>query len=124
MPDPTPGPPDFFTVEEAARILRIGRTAAYELARKWRATDGREGLPVVIFGRLLRVPRTALEAISGGQLATACSVVSEKPKRQTVEPVPEPPPPPVVPPPTVQRRSRKHARPRSASNNQSTLPFT
>ena len=55
-------PPDFFTVEEAARVLRIGRTAAYALTRTWRDTDGRDGLPVVPVGRLLRVPRAALRA--------------------------------------------------------------
>ncbi len=31
---PTPSvPPDFLTVEEAAQVLRIGRTAAYREAR-------------------------------------------------------------------------------------------
>lgn len=68
MPIPPPSSSDFLTVEEAARVLRIGRTAAYALARTWRETDGREGLPVVEFGRLLRVPRAALEAISGGPI--------------------------------------------------------
>jgi hypothetical protein len=67
--DPTEPLPDFLTVEEAAAILRIGRTAAYGLARQWRATDGKEGLPVVAFGRLLRVPRAALEAVAGGPLS-------------------------------------------------------
>lgn len=52
--------PDVLTVEEAAKILRIGRGAAYDLARRWRVTNGREGLPVVSFGRSLRVPRAAL----------------------------------------------------------------
>jgi excisionase family DNA binding protein len=52
--------PDVLTVEEAAAVLRIGRGAAYDLARRWRATGGREGLPVVRFGRSLRVPRAAL----------------------------------------------------------------
>ena len=52
--------PVVLTIEEAARVLRIGRSAAYELARQWRATDGRVGLPVVAFGRRLRVPRAAL----------------------------------------------------------------
>ena len=42
--------PDFLTIEEAARILRIGRGQAYELARLWRATDGAQGLPNVEFG--------------------------------------------------------------------------
>ncbi len=38
--------PQTLTVEEAARVLRIGRTAAYALAREWRATNGASGLPV------------------------------------------------------------------------------
>lgn len=52
--------PAVLTVEEAAAALRIGRSAAYELARRYRATGGRDGLPVVCFGRSLRVPRAAL----------------------------------------------------------------
>lgn len=52
--------PEVLTVEEAAAVLRIGRGAAYELARRWRETDGRHGLPVVVLGRSLRVPRAAL----------------------------------------------------------------
>src|SRR5215210_3628194 len=63
------GLPDFLTVEEAAAVLRIGRTAAYELARRYRATGGGEGLPVVVLGRLLRVPRAQLEALAGGPLS-------------------------------------------------------
>lgn len=61
--------PEFLTVEEAAALLRIGRTSAYALAREWRETDGRKGLPVVELGRQLRVPRAALEdlhTIAGG----------------------------------------------------------
>lgn len=53
--------PDFLTIEEAARILRIGRGQAYELARRWRTTDGAEGLPNVEFGtKTKRVPKTAI----------------------------------------------------------------
>jgi hypothetical protein len=52
--------PLVLSVEEAARLLRIGRSAAYEQARIFRATGGREGLPVVAIGRSLRVPRAAL----------------------------------------------------------------
>ena len=55
--------PDLLTVEEAARYLRIGRGSAYELARRFRLTDGREGLPVLVLGRTLRVPRHALERL-------------------------------------------------------------
>ena len=58
--------PDFLTVEEAAAVLRIGRGKAYELARVWRATGGREGLPVVVLGRSLRVPRDGLRRLLRG----------------------------------------------------------
>ena len=59
------GLPDLLTVEEAAVLLRIGRNKAYSLARQWRATNGRCGLPVVEFGHTLRVPRHALEQMLG-----------------------------------------------------------
>jgi hypothetical protein len=65
---PTAGLPDFLTVVEAARLLRIGRTSAYLLAQQWLYSDGREGLPVVRVGRQLRVPRRALERLAGGEL--------------------------------------------------------
>lgn len=52
--------PEFLTVEEAAKVLRIGRTSAYLLAQRWTFSGGREGLPVTRLGRLLRVPRAAL----------------------------------------------------------------
>lgn len=61
--------PDFLTVEEAARVVRIGRTTAYDLARQFLATGGREGLPVVRFGKQLRVPRCRLEEALGGPIS-------------------------------------------------------
>lgn len=60
--------PDFLAVEEAAAVLRIGRTCAYKLARQYLATDGASGLPVLRIGRLLRVPRIALEDLLGGPI--------------------------------------------------------
>jgi len=60
--------PDLLTVEEAADVLRIGRTKAYDLAKEWRATDGASGLPVIDLGNVLRVSRHALEDIVGGPL--------------------------------------------------------
>ncbi len=52
----------YMTVEQAAKQLQIGRTLAYRLADEYLATDGRSGLPVKRFGRLLRVLRSDLEA--------------------------------------------------------------
>ena len=46
------------TVEEAARVLRIGRTAAYEAVR---AGD----IPSISIGRTKRVPRHRLAAMLG-----------------------------------------------------------
>jgi hypothetical protein len=56
-------PPEVLTIEEAAAVLRIGRGAAYALARRWRATGGAEGLPVIELGRSLRVPRRELDRL-------------------------------------------------------------
>jgi len=55
--------PAVLTVEEAAAQLRIGRNAAYALTRLWRDTAGREGLPVIVLGRSLRVPAAAIREL-------------------------------------------------------------
>lgn len=57
---------EVLTVEEAAEVLRIGRNAAYALARRWRESDGLEGIPCVELGRTLRVPRQALVDLLAG----------------------------------------------------------
>jgi hypothetical protein len=58
--------PDFFTLPEAGRILRIGRNSAYKAAAEFERTGGLSGLPVVRIGKLKRVPRLALEKLLGG----------------------------------------------------------
>lgn len=63
------GVPVLLTVEEAGALLRIGRTKAYAMAREWRETDGRSGLPVIDLGHVLRVPRRALEEMVGAELS-------------------------------------------------------
>ncbi len=105
--------PDFLTVEEAARVLRIGRTAAYALARVWRESGGREGLPVVPVGRLLRVPRAALEAMAGGAISASAVVIAE-PRHASPSPVAAP-----LPRTTTARR---HTSATSATD-QPTLPL-
>lgn len=52
--------PLLLTVEEAAAVLRIGRTLAYSLARRYEESGGVVGLPVIRLGGCLRVPRWAL----------------------------------------------------------------
>src|SRR5437899_12409670 len=55
--------PETLTVEEAASVLRIGRTKAYAMTKEWRATNGRSGLPVIDLGGVLRVPRRAIDRL-------------------------------------------------------------
>jgi excisionase family DNA binding protein len=55
-------------VEEAAAVLRIGRTTAYAMAADFLATDGASGLPVVRVGKQLRVPRCRVEDLLGGPI--------------------------------------------------------
>ena len=57
--------PMFLTVEEAARLLRIGRTKAYAMAKQWRLTGGQCGLPVVDLDGVLRVPLAKLQQLTG-----------------------------------------------------------
>ena len=52
--------PLLYTVEEAAALLRISRTLAYEMAGQYVASCGQAGLPVIRLRKRLRVPRWAL----------------------------------------------------------------
>jgi len=69
--------PELLTVTEAAVVLRIGRTTAYELARRDLATDGGEGLGVIRVGGQLRVPRAALERLIGAPIVLPVTAGSE-----------------------------------------------
>jgi hypothetical protein len=52
--------PPFLRVEQAQELTQLGRSQLYELTRRWRDSGGREGIPVVQFGRCLRIPTAAL----------------------------------------------------------------
>ena len=61
--------PLMLRVEEAAAVLRISRSKAYELTTLYTASAGINGLPVIRIGDLLRVPRFALqELVMTGQI--------------------------------------------------------
>ena len=84
-PRPSADPPDFLTVEEAAEVLRIGRTAAYQLTRRYLDTDGADGLPATRVGRQVRVPRLRLETMLGGPITWPPTT------RQAIQPAPSVP---------------------------------
>jgi hypothetical protein len=53
--------PDLLTVMEAAGVLRVGRTTAYDQVGKYFVTDGADGMPCIRVGGQLRVPRVLFE---------------------------------------------------------------
>ena len=112
--------PELMTVEEAARYLGIGRTKAYAMARQWRSSGGRLGLPTVEIGSALRISRPRLEqliaaAIAAGTCSASVDVSSQsqcpsQPSTPEPETSAESPPRPRTTPP-----SRRHRRDRPLS---------
>ena len=61
--------PVLLTVEEAAGVVRIGRTLAYDMVGRYEASGGTDGLPALRVSGCLRVPKWALaEWISTGRV--------------------------------------------------------
>ncbi len=61
--------PLILTVDDAARLLRIGRSHAYNLTKLYFASGGLQGLPAIRLGDLLRVPKAALhELVTNGRI--------------------------------------------------------
>lgn len=60
--------PEILTIHEVADYMRVSPAVAYEMARQYRATGGREGLPVFMAGaRIMRVAKVDLARfVSGG----------------------------------------------------------
>ena len=80
--------PAFLTVEEAAALLRIGRTKAYAMVTEYRTTNGKSGLRVLDFGGVLRVPLSAVEEMAGGPIDP--SLLRQITARRKLKAVPEP----------------------------------
>lgn len=107
--------PDFLTVEETARVLRIRRTAAYQLVKHDLETAGSDGLRARRFGRLIRVPRSAVEQLSGGPIAWPLDGESfDQPAELPAE--------------TTRSTTRRNSRPQRErahrDDSQTSLPFT
>jgi hypothetical protein len=61
--------PMLLTVDEAARLLRAGRSHAYNQTTLYFETSGIEGIPAIRIGGVIRVPKHALhELITTGRL--------------------------------------------------------
>jgi hypothetical protein len=108
----------FFTIEEAARVLRIGRTAAYQGAKRYRETAGAEGLPVVVICGSLRVPGGWLEEMAGGpiDLDDLATVVASRADQRRARPS--------TPSSAPDSRASTPKRSRTSTSSQSSLPFT
>ena len=109
--------PLLMTVEEAGELLRIGRTKAYAMAREWRETEGRSGLPVIDLGHVLRVPRPALEELIGADLSAVAGGGPMEDTAAAASPA-DPPKPRSLPSPDAERAqsSTTTRRPRRRQN--------
>lgn len=103
------------SVEDAAGILGVGRTKAYDMTREWRANGGASGLPVIDCGNALRVPLHPLAQMLGVDASYLLALLREA--------VPEPAAPAIESAPTLEpvttaspKPSRHHREAATASN--------
>jgi len=123
--DPTP---DLLTIEEAGRVLRIGRTKAYAMGQEYRTTNARSGMKVIEVGGQLRVPKAWLEDKLGAPVLSIPPVPGSAKRnghgideelRLPVD-IPQPADEPTKSP-SRKRHQRKCA---PVNDNQLTLPFS
>jgi len=107
--------PDFLTVEEAGRVLRIGRTAAYQQAHKWLDTLT-DGLPVRWVGGSLRVPLVQFEQ----HYNIRVTAIPEPPQRRRTDNAKTRKRPPAQ---DIPRSTRSAGRGRRREAEQDGLPF-
>jgi hypothetical protein len=63
IPDPRERP--WLPVEEAGLLFGLGRTKAYEEARRYVESAGVAGIPTIAFGRTLRCPTAKVLELLG-----------------------------------------------------------
>ena len=74
--------PLLLTVEEAGRLLRVGRSHAYNQVTLYFASGGTDGVPALRLGGLLRVPKHALdELVTTGRVAISSLTLPWTPPR-------------------------------------------
>jgi excisionase family DNA binding protein len=110
-----PDVPHFLTVEEAAEVLRFGRTKTYEQTNLWITTEGRDGIPARKVGGQIRVPTALLEEHFG--IRITARPVPKKTKRRAdgSEPVRQLD--------AARGEPRKRRRPHGSGPSQGGLPF-
>lgn len=112
------------SVVEAADLLGVGRTKAYDMTREWRANGGESGLPVIDCSNTLRVPLYPLaemlrvevshlvavlrDATGAEPMTAAETATSAEPPTPATPPALEPVP---APAPKATRNRRKPAIP-------------
>lgn len=71
--------PFLLTVEEAARVLRVGRSLAYDQTTLYFKSGGVQGIPVIRLGGVLRVPKAALhELMTTGRIVQLLEPTTER----------------------------------------------
>lgn len=72
--------PDLLDVNETAAILRVGHTYVYESTKRFLATGAEHEIPAIKVGRLLRIPRVALERFIGAPITWPIPIVEQAPQ--------------------------------------------
>ena len=68
----------FVRVEDAAQLLGISRSFAYDMANLWIKTGGTDGLPAVRLGRRLLIQRAALERWANADRGTSTHLDADR----------------------------------------------
>jgi hypothetical protein len=77
--------PFLLTVEEAARVLRVGRSLAYDQTTLYFKSGGTQGIPVIRLGGVLRVPKAALhELMTTGRIVQLLEPTTERTEQPAI----------------------------------------